>query len=101
DREGAESLRGGLIMITREERVELPEGCYWLDDLLGLVVVDVESGDPLGTLVEIMPTGSNDVYVVEAQDGKKRMLPAISEVIKEINLEEGLVKVHLMEGLWE
>lgn len=101
DREGAESLRGGLIMITREERVELPEGCYWLDDLLGLVVVDVESGDPLGTLVEIMPTGSNDVYVVEAQDGKTHMLPAISEVIKEINLEEGLVKVHLMEGLWE
>jgi len=100
DRDEAENLRGGIVMIDPEERVELPEGFYWVDDLIGLDVMDVEGGDRLGVLVEIMPTGSNDVYVVEACDGKRHMLPAISEVVKEINVEEGFIKVHLMEGLW-
>lgn len=101
DRDEAENLRGGIVMIDPEERVELPEGFYWVDDLIGLDVMDVEGGDRLGVLVEIMPTGSNDVYVVEACDGKRHMLPAISEVVKEINVEEGFIKVYLMEGLWE
>lgn len=101
DRDAAESLRGGLVMVRPQERVELPEGFYWIDDLLGLTVVDYDTGNNLGTLVEIMPTGSNDVYVIETEKGKRHMLPAISEVIKEINIENGFVKVHLLEGLWE
>ena len=52
-----------------------------------------------GKLDDIFNTGSNDIYVVRTEDGKQLLLPAISEVVKEINLEESKIVVHLLEGL--
>ena len=101
DRDAAESLKGWKITISPEERVELPEGEYWIDSLIGLDVIDDESGAHLGSIVEIMNTGSNDVYQVRTDDGALRLIPAIRDVVREISLERGTVRVKLPEGLWD
>jgi 16S rRNA processing protein RimM len=101
DRDAAEALKGWKITISPEERVELPEGEYWTDSLIGLDVVDDESGAHLGRIEEIMNTGSNDVYQVRTGDGKLRLIPAIRDVVREISLEHGTVRVKLLEGLWD
>ena len=97
----AEALRGSLIKIGKDEMVDLPEGEYWVDDLVGLDIVDYDSGEKLGVLVEIATTGASDLYFVDCCDGKKRHIPAVKEFIKEIDMEQGKISVHLIEGLWD
>ena len=96
--EDAELLRNSYLEVDRENAIELQEGEYFIADLLGLNIFD-EEGKELGKLEDIFNTGSNDIYVVRTEDGKQLLLPAISEVIKEINLEESKIVVHLLEGL--
>lgn len=96
--EEAETLRNSYLEVDRENAIELHEGEYFIADLLGLDVVN-EENESLGKLEDIFNTGSNDIYVVKSEDGKQLLLPAISEVIKEINLEQGKIVVHLLEGL--
>lgn len=96
--EDAELLRNFYLEVDRENAIELEEGEYFIADLLG-VNVCTEEGETLGKLEDIFNTGSNDIYVVKADDGKQLLLPAISEVIKEINLKENKIVVHLLEGL--
>ncbi|HKI54717.1 MAG TPA: ribosome maturation factor RimM [Anaerolineales bacterium] len=78
--------------------IPLPEGEHYKHELIGLQVVD-ESGSPLGELVEILETGANDVYVVRDDAGKEILLPNIPSVILDLNVDRGLLKVHLLEGL--
>ena len=96
--EEAEPLRNSYLEVDRENAIELQEGEYFIVDLLGLDVVTDEN-ESLGRLEDIFNTGSNDIYVVKSEDGKQLLLPAISEVIKEINIKEGKIIVHLLEGL--
>ena len=96
--EDAELLRNSYLEVDRENAIELEDGEYFIADLLG-VNVYTEEGETLGKLEDIFNTGSNDIYVVKAEDGKQLLLPAISEVIKEINLKENKIVVHLLEGL--
>lgn len=96
--EEAESLRNSYLEVDRENAIELQEGEYFIADLLGLNVI-TEEGETLGKLEDIFNTGSNDIYVVRTYDGRQILLPAISEVIKEINLEENKIVVHLLKGL--
>ncbi|MBR3152171.1 MAG: 16S rRNA processing protein RimM [Clostridia bacterium] len=93
----AEGLRNSYIIVNRESKEPLEENNYYIVDLIGLKVY--EDDKLLGELIEVFPTGSNDVYVVRSEDGKQLLLPAIKEVIKEVNLENGTMKVELMEGL--
>ena len=96
--EDAETLRNSYLEVDRENAIDLEEGTYFIADLLGLDVI-TEEGKMLGKLEDIFNTGSNDIYVVKDEMGKQILLPAISEVVKEINLEESKIIVHLMEGL--
>ena len=96
--EEAETLRNSYLEVDRENAIELQEGEYFIADLLGLDVI-TDEGNTLGKLEDIFNTGSNDIYVVKDELGKQILLPAISEVIKEINLEENKILVHLLEGL--
>lgn len=96
--EEAETLRNLYLEVDRENAIDLQEGEYFIADLLGLDVITVE-GNTLGKLEDIFNTGSNDIYVVKDELGKQILLPAISEVIKEINIEEKKILVHLLEGL--
>lgn len=96
--EDVEQFRNSYLEVDRENAIKLKEGEYFIADLLGLDVITDENR-PLGKLEDIFNTGSNDIYVVKTEDGKQLLLPAISEVIKEINLEENRIVVHLLEGL--
>ena len=96
--EQAEMLRNSYLKVDRNNEPELDEGTYYIVDLLGLDVYSDE-GKLLGKLDDIFNSGSNDIYVIKDELGKQLLLPAISEVIKEINLEEKRITVHLLKGL--
>ena len=96
--EEAETLRNSYIVVDREIFGELPEGVYYIADLIGLDVY-TESNEYLGKVDDIFSTGSNDVYVVKDELGKQKLLPGIDEVIKQIDIESGKIIVNLIEGL--
>ena len=96
--EEAEKYRNCFIRIDRKDEEELPEDVYYIQDLIDCVVYTDESVI-LGTLKDVFPTGSNDVYVVKAEDGKEILLPAIGDVIKEVDIQNKKITVHLLDGL--
>ena len=87
-----------LIKIDRKDAVKLPEDSYFIVDLLGMEV-STDDGKLLGVLVDVFPTGSNDVYVVKDDLGKQTLLPAIGDVIKNVDVANKKMVVHLIEGL--
>ncbi|MBI1920719.1 MAG: 16S rRNA processing protein RimM [Geobacter sp.] len=90
-------LVGREIYVRRSQLPELSEGEYYWFDLVGLSVMS-EAGEPLGELSEIMSTGSNDVYVVRS--GKREILvPALEDVVLDVDLDRRIMKVSLPEGL--
>jgi 16S rRNA processing protein RimM len=93
-------FRNQILYIIKEDAAELPEGEYYFHELVGLAVVD-ETGIVLGEVTEIMETGANDVYVVRNTAGREILLPAIAEVILDVDLESKTMKVHLLPGLVE
>ncbi|MEG1641702.1 MAG: ribosome maturation factor RimM [Synergistaceae bacterium] len=101
DKETAEQLKQSLVTVAQDERVELPEDEYWIDDMIGLTIVENESKNELGTLNEIMFTGSNDVYLVKTSEGQIKPLPATKEVINEVDIKAGTITVTVPEGLWD
>ena len=96
--EKAELLRHSYLKIDRNEEEPLEENTYYIVDLLGLSVY-TEEGILLGILDDIYNTGSNDIYVVKDSLGKQTLLPAIQDVIKEIDIENQKIIVHVMKGL--
>ncbi len=98
DINAAEELRNQIVTVEREQLGELPEGTYYIADLEGLSVRTID-GEVLGTIDEVIKTGSNDVYVLKSQSKKPILIPVIEQVVKEVNLEEGYVLVELMKGL--
>lgn len=96
--EEANKYRNCYLKIKREDAVKLPENTYFIADLIGIQVLD-ESNNFLGNIVDIFSTGSNDVYVVKNEIGKEILLPAISEVIKQIDIKNSKMVVNLIEGL--
>ena len=96
--EEAEKLRNSYIVVDRDIFGELPEGVYYIADLIGLDVY-TENNEYLGKVDDIFNTGSNDVYVVKADNGMQKLLPGIDEVIKKIDLEFNKIIVNLIKGL--
>ena len=96
----AGQFRNFPIFISAHKRTELPAGEYYSDQLIGLKVIH-KDGQELGRLVEIIETGANDVYVVIGNDKKEILLPAIPEVILNVDLATSLIKVHILPGLIE
>ena len=97
-REAAGMLRNQLVLVRAADVPPLPEGEYYHHQLLGLQVV-TDQGQPLGRVIEILETGANDVYVVRRETGKDLLLPAIEEVVLEIDLNARRMEVHLLPGL--
>ena len=96
--EDAESLRNTYILIDRKDQRPLDKDTYYIVDLLGSEVYTDED-QLLGKLEDIFNTGSNDIYVVKDKLGKQILLPAIKDVIKEIDMENKKIVVHLLNGL--
>lgn len=97
DRTQAEALRGQFVQIPLAEAVALPEGSYYLYQLIGLKV-QTTGGEFLGTISDVMETGANDVYIVE-QNGREILLPAIPNVVKSVDLAQRVMLVEVIDGL--
>ena len=96
--EQANLLRNSYLMIDREEEKPLEEGTYYIVDMIGMDVY-TDEGEKLGNIEDIFNTGSNDIYVVKSELGKQILLPAISDVVKNIDMENKKMVVHLISGL--
>lgn len=96
--EEAEKLRNCYLKIDRKDAKELPKDTYFIVDLLGLEVY-TDEGKLLGKVDGIYNAGSSDIYVVKDELGKQILLPAIKDVLKEVDLENQKIIVHLIKGL--
>lgn len=95
--EEAQTLRDLEVAVPRAEAPPLPEGHFFVDDVVGLRAVTT-AGRELGTVVDVLITGANDVYVVRGEAGEI-LIPAIGEVVVDIDPEAGLLRVEPMPGL--
>lgn len=93
----AEQLKGLLVEVPIDEALPLDEDHYYPHQLIGLQAVSDE-GEALGEVVDFLETGANGVYVVRNHE-REILLPAVADVVLAIDLEAGLLTVHLMEGL--
>ena len=93
-----EKFRRGTLSVTRENAVKLKRNEYFIADLIGMRVEN-EDGSELGTLQDVIATGANDVYDVRLSDGRQVLIPAIRECILSVDVEEGRMRVHLLDGL--
>ena len=96
--EEAEKLRNCYLKIDRKDAKKLPKDTYFIVDLLGLDVY-TDEGKSLGKVDDIYNAGSSDIYVVKDELGKQILLPAIKDVLKEVDLENQKIIVHLIKGL--
>ncbi|MCQ2361470.1 MAG: ribosome maturation factor RimM [Acidaminococcaceae bacterium] len=94
----AEKLRNQNVLVEKEKLPPLPEGRYYVSDLVGFACLN-EEGEKIGIFKDTMQTGSNDVFVIKANDGKEILVPAIRDYILEINTEKKEISVRLPK--WE
>ena len=96
-RSDAERVRGETLYVHQAEAVPLPPGSYFWHEVIGLRVVSMD-GRELGEVVDILQTPGNDVYVVR-WGGREVLVPAIKDVVREVDPEAGLMRVEIIEGL--
>lgn len=97
--EAAQELRGKILYMDRND-VELEEGAYFVQDLIGLEVSDADDGTVYGTLSDVSFTGANDVYHIKNGE-KEYLIPAIPDVVIETDIENGKMLIRKMDGLFE
>ena len=93
-----EKYRKAGIYVTRENAVPLGENEYFIADLIGLKVIS-DDEEELGLIDDVLQTGANDVYIVKKEQTPDLLIPAIKDCIKNVNIEEGTMIVHLLPGL--
>ena len=96
--EEAEKYRNLYLKIKRDKEEKLKEGSYYIVDIIGCKVYTDENKE-LGIVTDVFSTGNNDVYVVKNEQGRQILLPAIKEVIKNVDIENKTIIIHLLEGL--
>lgn len=98
--EMAEKLKNQVVLVKRAAFKKLPENTYFIKDLLGLEVIDL-NGQSIGRVSDVFPAGGSDVYVVKKAGRQDVLIPAIKENIREIDIKNGRIIVSLMEGLMD
>jgi len=94
----AAELRGALIEIEESELPALPADEYYIHDLIGLEVV-TRDGAPVGTLAEVLHTGANDVYLIRREGARDALIPAIRDVVREVDLTRRRMVIEPLPGL--
>ena len=102
---GIDSIDDALLYLNKivyidKTDVTLDEGVYFIDDLVGLTVTDVENGKKYGVIKSVFQTGANDVYTVKDEE-KEYYVPGIAEIVKKVDLKEGIMYIKPIEGLFE
>lgn len=93
-----EKYRQKSLYVTRKNAVKLKKDEYFIADLIGMQVTD-ESDAGIGRIRDVLETGANDVYVIDMNDGRELLLPAIRQCILDVDTEAGRMKVHILDGL--
>lgn len=97
--EHAESFRNTVLYIDRKD-VKLPEGRYFITDLIGITVFDADSGIVLGEISDVSQTGANDVWHIK-KDGKEYLIPAISDVLVDVDIEAEKAVIRPLKGIFD
>lgn len=97
DMDVAAAMKGTTIYADRED-FDLEEGDYFIADLIGLDVVDVDDGTKYGVVKDVINRGSADIYVIKTENGE-RMMPAVEEFVKKVDIDDGKVYIQPIPGL--
>ena len=97
DMDAAKAVKDCHLAINKSDRMPLEEGAYYIDDLIGLTVY--EGDRKLGTLVDVLQPGANDVYEVDSEIYPELLIPALKDVVLHVDLEAGRMDVRLPKGL--
>ena len=97
--ESAEALRGYTVYIKRED-ANIQDGRYFVDELIGCNVFDANENALLGVISDVSETGANDVWHIK-KDGKEYLVPAIESVIVSVDVENEVVKINVLEGIFD
>jgi 16S rRNA processing protein RimM len=98
--EKADEYCGKILYLNRDD-AHIPQGRYFMEDLIGLGVYDADTFVYYGTLTEIMRTGANDVYRVTSLGKKNYLIPAVSSVIRKIDLKDGKMLIRPIKGIFD
>ncbi len=99
DRETVQGMKNTVIYLKRED-IPLKKGAYLLADIIGLPVINIDTGEALGTVKDIQDSIASRIYIIEANDGKEVLIPDIKEFIKEIKIDEG-VFIRIIPGFFD
>lgn len=98
--EEAEKLRGMVLYINRSD-ARLAPGEYFIQDLMGLDVIDIDTSKSYGKITDVLKTGANDVYQVTDEKKKDYLIPVIDDVVKEIDINGGKVLIKPLKGIFD
>ena len=93
-----EKYKGKSLLVDREHAVRLRKDEYFIADMIGMQVF-TEDGKAFGELKDVLETGANDVYIINSLEHGEVLIPAIKECILDVDIENGKMVIHLMEGL--
>lgn len=97
-----EKYKGKGLYVTKENRVPLKEDEYFIADLIGCeVYLDTDSDNKFGVISDVLETGANDVYEIEMEKGGTVLVPAIKDCVLKVDVANGRVDIHLLEGLMD
>lgn len=100
DMDAAERLRGRVLYFNRKD-ARLPEGRYFIVDLIGARAVDDQNGRVYGTLTDVIEAGAQDVYEITDDAGQKHLMPAVPEMVRAIHPEQGELRIRPVAGIFD
>lgn len=98
--EMAKAMVGSILYLDRED-AELPEDTWFIADVLGLPVYDIDTGELYGEVKEILQNGPTDVYLIKGGRRGELMFPAIPEVLINLDIEKEKIEIRPLKGLFE
>ena len=100
DRDAAEKARGSELFVTEDDLPELPEGEYYIRDLMGMEAV-LEDGSCLGVVTDVIQNTAQDIFEIKTDEGKQVLIPNVPEFVLDIDLETRRIKLHIIDGMVE
>ena len=97
--EAAEKLRNKVLYMHRDD-LELDDDTYFIQDLIGIEVRDADTNEVYGTIVDVMQTGANDVYVIKGEN-REYLVPAIADVVVSTDIDGSLMTIRPLDGLFD
>ncbi len=98
--EQADTMRRTVLYIDRDD-VELDDDVFFVQDIIGCEVVDIDTKETYGKVTEVLKTGANDVYQVTADDGKNYLVPVIDDVVINTDIDSGIIEIRPLKGIFD